>query len=50
LLRSPQEIQTDFEDEAKASAGLWSQGKKKKKKKKKNYYMWCGRNVCMDAP
>jgi hypothetical protein len=34
-LRSLQEIQPDFVDEAKASAGLWSQGKKKKKKKKK---------------
>jgi hypothetical protein len=33
LLRSLQEIQPDFE-EAKAYAGLWSQGKKKKKKKK----------------
>jgi hypothetical protein len=31
LLRSLQEIQPDFE-EAKAYAGLWSQGKKKKKK------------------
>jgi hypothetical protein len=28
LLRSLQEIQSDFEEEAKASAGLWSQGKK----------------------
>jgi hypothetical protein len=35
LLRSLQEIQPDFEEEAKAHAGLWSQGKKKKKKKKK---------------
>jgi len=26
----PQEIQPDFEEEAKAYAGLWSQGKKKK--------------------
>jgi hypothetical protein len=34
-LRSLQEIQSDFEEEAKAYAGLWSQGKKKKKKKKK---------------
>jgi hypothetical protein len=33
LLRSLQEIQPDFV-EAKAYAGLWSQGKKKKKKKK----------------
>jgi hypothetical protein len=32
-LRSLQEIQPDFEEEAKAYAGLWSQGKKKKKKK-----------------
>jgi hypothetical protein len=32
LLRSLQEIQPDFEEEAKAYAGLWSQGKKKKKK------------------
>jgi hypothetical protein len=31
-LRSLQEIQLDFEEEAKAYAGLWSQGKKKKKK------------------
>jgi hypothetical protein len=31
LLRSLQEIQPDFEEEAKAYAGLWSQGKKKKK-------------------
>jgi hypothetical protein len=29
LLRSLQEIQPDFLEEAKASAGLWSQGKKK---------------------
>jgi len=28
-LRSLQEIQPDFLEEAKASAGLWSQGKKK---------------------
>jgi hypothetical protein len=28
LLRSLQEIQLDFEEEAKAYAGLWSQGKK----------------------
>jgi hypothetical protein len=28
-LRSLQEIQLDFEEEAKAYAGLWSQGKKK---------------------
>jgi hypothetical protein len=31
LLRSLQEIQPDFKEEAKAYAGLWSQGKKKKK-------------------
>jgi hypothetical protein len=30
LLRSLQELQPDFEEEAKAYAGLWSQGKKKK--------------------
>jgi hypothetical protein len=30
LLRSLQEIQPDFEEEAKAQAGLWSQGNKKK--------------------
>jgi hypothetical protein len=35
LLRSLQEIQPDFLEEAKVLAGLWSQGKKKKKKKKK---------------
>jgi hypothetical protein len=29
LLRSLQEIQPDSEEEAKAYAGLWSQGKKK---------------------
>jgi hypothetical protein len=29
LLRSLQEIQPDFEEEAKAYAELWSQGKKK---------------------
>jgi hypothetical protein len=29
-LRSLQEIQPDFEEEAKAYAGLWSQGKKEK--------------------
>jgi hypothetical protein len=29
-LRSLQEIQLDFEEEAKAYAWLWSQGKKKK--------------------
>jgi hypothetical protein len=34
-LRSLQEIQPDFVEEAGAWAGLWSQGKKKKKKKKK---------------
>jgi hypothetical protein len=28
LLRSLQEIQPDFKEEAKAYAGLWSQGKK----------------------
>jgi hypothetical protein len=31
LLRSLQKIQPDFEEEAKAYAGLWSQGKKKNK-------------------
>jgi hypothetical protein len=36
-LRSLQEIQPDFEEETKAYAGLWSQGKKKKKKKKFRY-------------
>jgi hypothetical protein len=35
LLRSLQEIQPVFVEEAKAYAGLWSQGNKKKKKKKK---------------
>jgi hypothetical protein len=35
LLRSLQEIQPDFE-EAKAYAGLWSQGKEGRKKEK--YY------------
>jgi hypothetical protein len=30
-LLSVQEIQPDFEEETKAYAGLWSQGKKKKK-------------------
>jgi hypothetical protein len=30
-LRSLQEIQLDFEEEAKAYAGLWSQGKKEGK-------------------
>jgi hypothetical protein len=29
LLRSLQEIQPDFEEAAKAYAGLWNQGKKK---------------------
>jgi hypothetical protein len=29
MLRSLQEIQPDFVEEAKAQAGLWSQGKKK---------------------
>jgi hypothetical protein len=33
-LGSLQEVQPDFVEEAKAEAGLWSQGKKKKKKKK----------------
>jgi hypothetical protein len=33
LLRSLQEIQPDFEEEAKAYAGLWSQGKKNQIKK-----------------
>jgi hypothetical protein len=32
LLRSLQEIQPDFVEEAKDYAALWSQGKKKKKK------------------
>jgi hypothetical protein len=32
LLRSLQEIQPDFEEEAKAHGGMWRQGKKKKKK------------------
>jgi hypothetical protein len=31
LLRSLQEIQPDFVEEAKAWTGLWGQGKKKKK-------------------
>jgi hypothetical protein len=35
IFGSLQEIQPDFVEEAKAQAGLWSQGKKKKKKKKK---------------
>jgi hypothetical protein len=30
LLRSLQEIPPDFVEEAKAEAGLWSQGKKEK--------------------
>jgi hypothetical protein len=30
LLRILQEIQPDFEEEAKAYAGLWSQGKKER--------------------
>jgi hypothetical protein len=34
LLRSLQKIQPDFEEEAKAYAGLWSQGKKKQSKVK----------------
>jgi hypothetical protein len=34
MLRSLQEIQPDFVEEAKAYAGLWSQGKKKKKCKR----------------
>jgi hypothetical protein len=33
-LRSLQEIQPDFVEEAKAYAGLWSQGKKERKKEK----------------
>jgi hypothetical protein len=33
-LRSFQEIQPDFEEEAKAYAGLWSQGKKLRKKER----------------
>jgi hypothetical protein len=37
-LRSLQEIQPDFVEEAKAYAGLWSQGKKKKKKKFHNLH------------
>jgi hypothetical protein len=32
-LRSLQEIQPDFEEEAKAYAGLWSQRNKKERKK-----------------
>jgi hypothetical protein len=39
LLRSLQEIRPDFEEEAKAYIGLWSQGgrrrRRRKKKKKK---------------
>jgi hypothetical protein len=35
LSRSLQEIQPDFEEEAKALAGLWSQGKKERKKERK---------------
>jgi hypothetical protein len=31
LLRSLQEIQPDFVEEAKAYAGLWNQGKKKER-------------------
>jgi hypothetical protein len=31
LLRSLQEIQPDFEEEAKAYTGLWSQGKKEER-------------------
>jgi hypothetical protein len=34
-LRSLQEIQLDFEEEAKAYAGLWSQGKKEINKERK---------------
>jgi hypothetical protein len=34
-LRSLQEIQPDFEEEAKVYAGLWSQGKKERKKERK---------------
>jgi hypothetical protein len=39
LLRSLQEIQSDFEEEAKAYAGLWSQEKKKKLKSEWTYRM-----------
>jgi hypothetical protein len=36
LLRSLHEIQPDFVEEAKAYAGLWSQGKKNKKNIKRS--------------
>jgi hypothetical protein len=36
-LRSLQEIQPDFEEEAKAYARLWSQGKKKEAEKFKTF-------------
>jgi hypothetical protein len=38
LFRSLQEIQPDFEEEAKAYAGLWSQRKKKKKPSDDQFY------------
>jgi hypothetical protein len=38
LLRSLQEIQPDFEEEAKAYAGLWSQGKKERKEKELQFF------------
>jgi hypothetical protein len=40
LLRSLQEIQPDFEEEAKAYAGLWSQVKKKSKRFPAFYGIW----------
>jgi hypothetical protein len=40
LLRSLQEVQPDFEEDAKAYAGLWSQEKKKERKKNNmNFYL-----------
>jgi hypothetical protein len=41
-LRSLQEIQPDFVEEAKAKDGLWSQGKKRKKL----YFVKC---TCYEA-
>jgi len=44
-LRSLQEIQSDFVEEAKAYAELWSQGKKKKKTTKNNHVRYLDLNI-----
>jgi hypothetical protein len=47
-LRSLQEIQPDFEEETKAYAGLWSQGKKEKNNNNKDYNISILMNTVID--